>query len=121
RIVRQQDKRLQIVGVVHTHPGNLRWPSDGDFHGDRQWVARLRGGEGVFAIGTADAQFSAPAGVHIQSLADMCFCWYALAAGDAHYRPLPVQGAVGVDLALPLRSVWDAIETHAESLNKLCR
>src|SRR5437660_9887016 len=27
RIVRQQDKRLRVIGVVHTHPGNLRWPS----------------------------------------------------------------------------------------------
>src|SRR5580765_192548 len=29
RIIRQQDKRLQIIGVVHTHPGSLRAPSDG--------------------------------------------------------------------------------------------
>jgi Prokaryotic homologs of the JAB domain len=121
RIVRQLDKRLQIVAVVHTHPGNLRWPSDGDFQGDRQWVARLRGGEGVFAIGTADTMFSAPAGVNVLSHGDLCFCWYALAAMDAHYRPLAVEKSVGPDLALPLRSVWDAIEIHAEPLNKLCR
>jgi proteasome lid subunit RPN8/RPN11 len=121
RIVRQQDKRLQIVGVVHTHPGNLCWPSDGDLQGDRQWVAQLRGSEGVFAIGTADADFSVPAGVHVQAHSDMCFCWYALAANDARYRPLPVQATVGPDRALPLRSIWDVIETHAEPLNKLCR
>src|SRR5579872_5515964 len=54
RIVRQHDKRLRILGVVHTHPGSLRHPSDGDFHGDSQWVPQLRGGEGVFGIGTAD-------------------------------------------------------------------
>ena len=30
RIVRQTDRRLTIVGVVHTHPGSLRHPSDGD-------------------------------------------------------------------------------------------
>jgi len=35
RIVRQNDKRLAILGVVHTHPGSLRQPSDGDFRGDR--------------------------------------------------------------------------------------
>ena len=54
RIVRQTDRRLTIVGVVHTHPGSLRHPSDGDFRGDSEWVASLRGGEGVFGIGTAD-------------------------------------------------------------------
>src|SRR6516225_3310151 len=35
RIVRQWDRRLSILGVVHTHPGSLRHPSDGDFQGDR--------------------------------------------------------------------------------------
>ena len=43
RIVRQTDRRLTIIGVVHTHPGSLRHPSDGDFQGDRQWVAGLAG------------------------------------------------------------------------------
>ena len=54
RIVRQTDRRLTTLGVVHTHPGSLRHPSDGDFRGDGQWVANLRGKEGVFGIGTAD-------------------------------------------------------------------
>src|SRR5207244_3069537 len=27
RIVRQMDRRLTIVGLVHTHPGSLRHPS----------------------------------------------------------------------------------------------
>src|SRR5262249_53985037 len=54
RIVRQKDRRLNIVGVVHTHPGSLRHPSEGDYHGDSLWVGQLRGGEGVFGIGTAD-------------------------------------------------------------------
>ncbi len=43
RIVRQADKRLTILGVVHTHPGSLRHPSDGDLRGDSDWVANLRG------------------------------------------------------------------------------
>src|SRR5262249_4519992 len=54
RIVRQSDRRLGILGVVHTHPGSLRHPSDGDFQGDTLWVKQLRGGQGVFGIGTAD-------------------------------------------------------------------
>src|SRR5262249_5603471 len=56
RIVRQVDKRLTVLGVVHTHPGSLRHPSDGDFRADSEWVARLRGQEGVFGIGTVDTQ-----------------------------------------------------------------
>jgi len=56
RIVRQAERRLTILGVVHTHPGSLRHPSDGDYAGDSQWVRHLRGGEGIFAIGTADAR-----------------------------------------------------------------
>src|SRR5436305_849688 len=56
RIVRQADKRLTILGLVHTHPGSLRHPSDGDFRGDSRWVPKLRGGEGVFGIGTADGR-----------------------------------------------------------------
>jgi len=54
RIVRQWDRRLTMLGVVHTHPGSLRHPSDGDYYGDSQWVGRLRGGQGIFGIGTAD-------------------------------------------------------------------
>ena len=51
RIVRQVDRRLTMLGVVHTHPGTLRHPSDGDFRGDSAWVGQLRGREGVFGIG----------------------------------------------------------------------
>ena len=56
RIVRQWDKRLAMIGVVHTHPGSLRHPSEGDYQGDSQWVSQLRGGDGIFGIGTADAK-----------------------------------------------------------------
>src|SRR5262249_28414797 len=55
RTVRQADRRLSPLGIVHPHPGSLRHPSDGDFRGDCQWVSQLRGGEGVFGIGTADS------------------------------------------------------------------
>src|SRR5262249_47735815 len=56
RVVRQADRRLAILGVVHTHPGSLRHPSDGDLRGDSAWVGQLRGREGIFAIGTADGK-----------------------------------------------------------------
>src|SRR5262249_16996294 len=61
RIVRQDDRRLTVLGVVHTHPGSLRHPSDGDLRGDRDWVGLLRGGEGVFGIGTSDGGTGDPA------------------------------------------------------------
>jgi proteasome lid subunit RPN8/RPN11 len=119
-ILRGDDKRLTIIGVVHTHPGSMRQPSGGDLQGDRLWVGQLRGGEGAFAIGTADAHREKPA-EHQQCYGDLCFSWYALAEGEAQYRPLPVQVTIGADLAKPLLAAWDLIETHARSLNRLFR
>jgi len=127
RIVRQSDRRLSMLGVVHTHPGSLRHPSDGDFQGDSQWVGRLRGGEGVFGIGTADAEATDGPAVarqprpHVQCLGELRLSWYALKQGDRRYRPLPVGLTLGPDLARPLHSVWPTIEEHAESLDRLCR
>ncbi|MFL5328188.1 MAG: Mov34/MPN/PAD-1 family protein [Gemmataceae bacterium] len=63
RILRQHDKRLTLLGVVHTHPGSMRHPSQGDYRGDHRWVEQLRGQEGVFGIGTADADDDPQAGV----------------------------------------------------------
>jgi hypothetical protein len=124
RILRQKDKRLQMVGVVHTHPGSLRRPSDGDLQGDSLWVGQLRGGEGIFGIGTADVRSDeqqGAAGDHVQIRAEMCFSWYALGIGERHYRMIPVHVTSGPDLASPLRPVWNVIEANAEPLNKLCR
>jgi len=127
RIVRQQDRRLTMLGVVHTHPGSLRHPSDGDYHGDSQWVGGLRGREGVFAIGTADgAPPTSPVVAHqprphVQCLGELRLSWYALGAGEKHYRPLDVGLTLGPDLARPLHPVWTTIEAHAEQLDRLYR
>jgi proteasome lid subunit RPN8/RPN11 len=127
RIVRQVDRRLHVLGVVHTHPGSLRHPSDADFRGDSQWVHCLRGREGVFAIGTADghpangAVFAEHPRPHVQALGELRLSWYALRHGEAAYRPLPVELTLGPDLARPLHAVWDAVETHAERLDRLYR
>jgi hypothetical protein len=127
RIVRQWDRRLTMLGVVHTHPGSLRHPSDGDFHGDSQWVGRLRGGEGVFGIGTADGRAGQGTSVahqpqpHLQCLGELCFSWYGLGDGDRHYRPLPVTLTLGPDLARPLHALWPVLETYADQLDRLCR
>jgi proteasome lid subunit RPN8/RPN11 len=125
RIVRQGHRRLGIVGVVHTHPGSLRHPSDGDFQGDRQWVGRLRGAEGVFGIGTADATPANGKPVtypeHMHAVRELCFSWYALGSGDSRYRRLPVMTAPGPDLARPLHPVWETIEQHADALDGLCQ
>ncbi len=127
RIVRQSDKRLALLGVVHTHPGTLRHPSDGDFRGDIQWVGQLRGGDGVFGIGTADGKYARPsdelwqprANMHCRG--DLCFSWYSLREGSRHYQALPAELISGADLALPLRAVWPILEEHAERLDRLAR
>jgi hypothetical protein len=127
RIVRQSDRRLTPLGVVHTHPGSLRHPSDGDLRGDAKWVRHLRGQEGVFGIGTADAALEMPAlfayqpRPHVQCLGELRFTWYALRDGDASYRPLPVELTIGPDLARGLHLVWEILETHAERLERLYR
>jgi proteasome lid subunit RPN8/RPN11 len=127
RIIRQADRRLTILGVVHTHPGSLRHPSDGDLRGDGQWVAHLRGREGVFGIGTADGADAAGAlyayqpRPHVQCLGGLRFSWYALGQGDHAYRPLPVELTIGPDLARSLHSIWPTLEVHAERIDRLYR
>ena len=94
RMVRQLDRRLTILGVVHTHPGSLRHPSDGDFAGDHPWVRRLRGQEGIFGIGTADRRpgeegtlFAHQPRRHVQCMGELCLSWYALARKTATTGP----------------------------------
>jgi proteasome lid subunit RPN8/RPN11 len=127
RIVRQADRRLTILGVVHTHPGTLRHPSDGDFRGDSHWVGQLRGEEGIFGIGTvedhpmAGTLYARQPRPHMQCMADMCLSWYSLKRGDRHYRTLPYGLTLGPDLARPLHLVWAEIEAHADQLDRLYR
>jgi len=127
RIVRQYDRRITILGVVHTHPGSLRHPSDADFRGDAQWVGQLRGKEGVFGIGTVDAPARSAGLVarhpqpNVQSWGGMRLSWYVLGEGDKNYRSVPVELTLGPDLARPLHSIWPTIETHAERLDCLAR
>jgi proteasome lid subunit RPN8/RPN11 len=125
RIVRQVDRRLTPLGVVHTHPGSLRHPSRGDLRGDRNWVQHLRGKEGVFAIGTADGPceaarlFAHHPRPNVQCLGELRFSWYALRQGESSYRPLPVEVTLGPDLARDLHSVWTTLEAHAERIERL--
>lgn len=128
RILRQADRRLTILGIVHTHPGSLRRPSGGDFEGDRRWVPLLRGQQGVFGIGTADAPADDLADwvaiqpkEHVQYHQGLRFSWYALATGDADYRSLPVVLTLGPDLALPLWPLWPVIEMHAARIERLAQ
>jgi proteasome lid subunit RPN8/RPN11 len=127
RIVRQTNRRLTMLGVVHTHPGSLRHPSDGDLRGDGQWVAQLRGQEGIFGIGTADGGeaagglFASQPRPHVQCLGELRFSWYALRQGDNAYRPLPVELTIGPDLARSLHAIWPTLEAHAERIDRLYR
>lgn len=127
RIVRQDDRRLTMLGIVHTHPGRLRTPSAGDLNGDRDWVANLRGQEGVFGIGTVASEFDQQPEVQLATqpkpnvlcYGPLRFDWYTLAAADANYQRVPVALTLGPDLAISLRSVWETIETHAARLERL--
>lgn len=127
RIVRQADRRLTILGVVHTHPGSLRHPSEGDLRGDGQWVANLRGKEGVFGIGTADAPptpgdlCSFQPRPHVQCMRGLRFSWYSLRQDDKAYRPIPVELTIGPDLARSLHEIWATLEVHAERIDRLFR
>jgi hypothetical protein len=127
RIIRQTDKRLKMLGVVHTHPGSLRHPTDADYRGDSQWVKILRGHEGVFGIGTADAPpgpdalFAHQPRPHVQCLGPLRMTWYTLRFGDKNYRPLPLELTIGPDLARPLHKIWSTVEAHADRLDRLAR
>jgi hypothetical protein len=127
RIVRQADRRLTMLGVVHTHPGSLRHPTDADYRGDSPWVSERRGREGVFGIGTSDGKATPGALIaeqprpNVQCLGELCLSWYALRHGDPNYRALPVDLTLGPDLARPLHSVWLTVEAHAERLERLFR
>jgi len=127
RIVRQTDRRLVTLGVVHTHPGSLRHPSDGDLRGDGQWVANLRGKEGIFGIGTADGPeiagdlFAYQPRPHVQCMSGLRFSWYSLREGEHAYRPLPVELTIGPDLARSLHEFWVTLEFHAERIDRLYR
>ena len=127
RILRQHERQLGILGVVHTHPGTLRHPSNGDYDGDCLWVHQLRGREGVFGIGTLEKDEVSPPWLverprpHIQRQGKRRFTWYALAAGDAGYRTIPVEFTLGPDLGLATHSAWPTIERHAEALERICR
>ncbi len=127
RMLRQDEKRLTILGVVHTHPGTLRHPSNGDYRGDSVWVQQLRGREGIFGIGTSEKEEAGPNWLverprpHVQRQGKRRFTWYALEAGDAAYRTVPVEYTLGPDLGLTTHSVWPTMECHAAALERICR
>lgn len=128
RIVRQQDRKLSIVGVLHTHPGSMRHPSHGDYTGDSRWVQNLRGGIGVFGIGTvvkngneSSDWVSEQPKKNAVTFRGFRVDWYTLGVGDGQYNQVAVELKLGPDLADNLRPVWELIENQAERLNRLAR
>ena len=96
-----------MLGVVHTHPGSLRHPSDGDYRGDSQWVG---------AACAAARASSASAPPTPSPARRRCVAWqpqpHRAVPGRAvlllvrpgrratgSYRPLPVELTLGPDLA----------------------
>ena len=123
-ILRQNDKRLGVVGVVHTHPGNLHVPATEISRGTGNGSANCAAAKGSSASArrTPTPNFPPDApNPHQQYFGNLCFSWYALSQGDRQYRRLPVQVTLGCDLARPLLAVWDILETHAKALNRLYR
>jgi hypothetical protein len=131
--VRQADRRLTMLGVVHTHPGSLRHPSDGDLRGDREWITSLKnmsflkGDDGVFGIGTSDGKaeieplYARQPQPHMQCLGELRLSWYSLRHGEDRYRPLEIAITLGPDLAQPLHAIWAVVEAHADRLERLFR
>jgi Prokaryotic homologs of the JAB domain len=123
RILRQKDRRLTILGIVHTHPGSLRHPSSLDLEADMTWVQQLKGGVGIFGIGTADGEgleaYALEPRSHVQCWGRLRLSWYALDRGDHAYRPLPCRLTLGPDLARPLHQLWPVLESNAERLDCL--
>ena len=56
RILRQQTVDCECSVVVQRIPVRCGTELRGDYRGDIEWVANLKGQEGVFGIGTADAE-----------------------------------------------------------------
>jgi hypothetical protein len=123
RILRQEDRRLTVVGIVHTHPGSLRHPSAQDLEGDMSWVKHLKGAAGVFGIGTTDGDshgtYATQPRSNVQCWGRLRLSWYALGDGDHAYRPLPYRMTLGPDLARPLHQLWPVLESNAERLDRL--
>jgi hypothetical protein len=127
RLLRRFDRKLCVLGVVHTHPGSMRHPSAGDFRGDSLWVHQLRGREGLFGIGTVEKDALQPpwlverARPHVHRQGKLRFTWFALAAGDRRYRKIPVEFTIGPDLGRPAHQAWNTIERHARAIERICR
>jgi proteasome lid subunit RPN8/RPN11 len=123
RILRQQNRRLTILGIVHTHPGSLRHPSAQDLEGDMTWVRQLKGAAGIFGIGTADGDshgaWATQPRPNVQCWGRLRLSWYVLGEGDCAYRPLPCRLTLGPDLARPLHQLWPVLESNAERLDHL--
>jgi hypothetical protein len=123
RILRQQDRRLTVVGIVHTHPGSLRHPSAQDLEGDMNWVKQLKGAAGIFGIGTADgdseAAYATQPRPNVQCWGRLRLSWYALGESECAYRTLPCCVTLGPDLARPLHQLWPVLESNAERLDQL--
>ena len=98
---------------------------DGGFSRRQPVGGPLRGGDGIFGIGTADAV--GPAGkateLHRQILDDLCFSFGTalLVRGTIAIESCPWKWSLGPTLAKPLHSVWEIIEKLAEPLDRLCR
>ena len=121
RLLFPRERRLKLLGVVHTHPGTLRHPSRGDYAGDREWVAQLPGQQGIFGIGTVSPKGYEQQQPHTQQQDRLRFDWYSLHREDRRYQPRAIEVIAGPDLAEDLRPIWPILESHAAELDRIAR
>jgi proteasome lid subunit RPN8/RPN11 len=121
RLLFPRERRLKLLGVVHTHPGTLRHPSRGDFEGDRDWVTQLPGQQGIFGIGTVSPKGDEQHLAHTQQQNGLRFDWYCLKREDRRYQPRAIEVIDGPDLAEDLRPIWPILESHAAELERIAR
>lgn len=116
RLLFAQGHRLQLLGLVHTHPGQMRQPSSGDLQGDQQWILQLPGQQALFGIGTVKHSSR----IDLQSAsANHRFDWYTLSTAMQQYQAVRLTIVEGQDVATILRRVWPILETHADAIERL--
>jgi proteasome lid subunit RPN8/RPN11 len=84
---------LEVLGMVHTHPGGNRYPSDADLLQDLQWVPTLKAKKGIFGIGT-EMKTWVPAGDYqtrpYLAKSGMVFTFFLLRMDSDRYEPIEV-------------------------------
>lgn len=127
RILKKREKKLEVLGLFHTHPGKMRRPSSGDFRGDIEWVKSISGRQGIFGIGTVENATESYEKSHVANFVssnafdwnNLRFSWYSLLQGDTDYKNVKIRWTLGPDLADFLSGHWSILEKNAEAIERI--